>query len=102
MCPGLSEPWFKEKYHKNRLILDASDYMDTSFRLTGQPTPDNRVTIVVNNGRVSEAYASDPNLIVDVLDKDTDDPKVAQEIQEESNYLDDQVAAGNLYSVGVG
>lgn len=62
---------------------------------------ENRVTIIVNGGRVVEAYASDPDLIVEVLDQDTDDPSVYDETREAITEMNLRVAAGELHSVSV-
>lgn len=84
-------------------ISDFTGFCHKGFDLQrdepNQPAKDNRVTVVVSGGRVSEAYASDPNLIVDVLDQDTDDSEAAADIREATEELDAEVQAGTLFSV---
>lgn len=58
------------------------------------------VVVVVEDGRVSEVFASQKDRVsIEIIDRDTDDAERECEIQEAVNDLNARISQGELFSV---
>lgn len=57
------------------------------------------VVVLVEDGRVQGVYASDEKTCVSVLDMDTDQPEVYEELKKEREELQARIDAGELHDV---
>lgn len=65
---------------------------------TGRTIAD--IVIVVEDGRVTDVYASaGSSVLVEVIDRDTQDPKEERELNKRIKCLEAEVAAGQMISV---
>lgn len=58
------------------------------------------VVIVVEDGRVTAVYASEEDAVmVEVIDRDTQDPEEQEEIDEQSRQLECQIANAQMFQI---
>lgn len=57
------------------------------------------VVVLVEDGRVQGVYSSDEKTSVSVLDMDTDQPEVYEELEKEREALQARIDAGELHDV---
>lgn len=82
-----------------------SVYVETNFGsfeelpLTDGFSERPRIAIVVEDGFVQEVCATDPELIVEIIDKDNTDPDHQEEIGDKLAELSEQIENGIMHSV---
>lgn len=58
------------------------------------------VVIVVEDGRVTAVYASEEDAVmVEVIDRDTQDPEEQEEIDKQSRQLECQIANAQMFQI---
>lgn len=92
-----AEPGYqKETFAPGEMRLGSMRWWWRTPMRKGETT---EVIVVVEDGRVSDVFSNVENIVVSVLDTDTDDPERENEINKERASLQARIDAGELKSI---